>query len=235
MSNEFELSTGAIVDAISPLIAKGRLTGEIYVDGMLVLETDTPSPVTTTSLVYDEYGFSPHNENGCVRIKVIEELLDSWVNSDDEYEREIADTPHPWYGIRVPGREYTAEQGRQLNANAQNLWMIGMGQPVFGKFYVFGDRYKNTQTGETANTLTQAQRYDRAWRLNYDNIEEAIPNHRAIGWGNYMDPNHPNWAEAMKTITETLLKGMKGRPIALRKYANRNPHARLPSFSPRPN
>ena len=110
---------------------------------------------------------------------------------------------------------------------------MGFGKPQFDTFHIYGDRYINKKTGETANTLTRAQRHDRAWKVNYDSAGAAVPNHVAVGWGNYADPNHPNWEMAMAiNAPKEAVYLLTEKAASARKAAGYGDNAFHPGMSP---
>ena len=139
---DFDLSSEEIIDALGPLIDSGRLTGKLFVDDVLVLDSNEQDRTEPDRVTYDEFGFSAHDDYGCVRIKAVDELLRDWMATGDEFEQAAARSTSERFGILVPGREYTDQQLKQVRANNQSQWSFGGAQ--FGQFGIYGGRYYNT-------------------------------------------------------------------------------------------
>jgi len=225
-----DISTGDIIDAISPLIDDGRITGTVRVDGILILNSGNQNVTDLNIVTYDEYGFSDHDQYGCVRIRAIDEYVADWLANGDVFQVEAAEKSSQHYGILVPDREYTDEQRKNVYANNQGLWLMNVGLRL-GQFAMYGDRYYNTRTDETASKLTPEQRYSRQWRRNPNYRGETVANHRSVGWGNAVDPRSPLWKEYMtEKLPAEVIRRMEQAVDVARRRAEDGPNVVRPKF-----
>jgi len=226
-----ELSTGQIIDWMTPLIDEGRITGTIYADGVMVVEQGEAGELTDPK--YDKYGFSAHDEYGCVLIQKVEDLYAGWIESGDTHEKALAmQEKGKYYGLLIPGREYTDEQMEQVHANNQKYWMPYVGL-MFATYNLYGDRYMNKRTGETANAMTAEMQYSRNWMTNPNYMGARVPNHVGVGWGNFVDRRHPDWEKNIANrLPEELIYRSKQGVESARREANRDPGDRGPQPIP---
>lgn len=218
------ITTNEIIEGLAPLIDDGRITGHVLVDGVTVLDDMQQVGTRPAPPQYDEYGFSTPDEFGCVRIKSVDEHFDDWAANGNDIQKSMAERRSEYFGILIPGREYAAGVAELIAENSRSLWQWLGNKPKFAPFAYFNDRYINPETGETAASLTFNQQITRKWRINDDYRGESIPNHTAIGYGNKVRLDNPDWVEYMtvKLPAAIIKRAVEGAEIARRKAENPN-------------
>jgi len=148
-----DFTTEQIRTALMALVDSGRLSGEIYVDGRLIVATTEPNPAQ----IWDDNGFSIATlHNGlCVRSRACEMLLDDLAANGDEFDKAAAAQAPHFFAMMVPGREYTFDQQALLDrSRPETMQMVTgfLGGMSFSKFYpdsVAGDNPHQQQIGMT--------------------------------------------------------------------------------------
>lgn len=230
--NDYDLTTEDIINGLMPLINDDRLTGKLAVDGVLVLDTQAGSIVDPIIPEYDNYGFSlEQSAHGCVRMKPLDERIADWLANGDEFQKAVAESTPQWLGLLIKGREYTDEQVKQISANNQAGFMF-TGGLTMQPFCLFGDLYIHKETGETASRLTPQNRASRMWKRNPNYRGAIVPNHRAIGWGNNVYPDWPDWEEHMTVEFPVAVLAQMDRLADRAREAAGYPNAVHPNVSP---
>ncbi len=236
--SEFELDFDLIVDGLEPLIDSGRLTGKLFVDGVLVLDTEAGSVVDPLPALneYDHYGFSiEQSAYGFVRIKVVDEHIADFLANGDEFQIEIAKRQHQWFGLMVRGRDYTAEETKQMALNSNRMFFIHRDT----NFQIYGMRWLNKVFGNTQDTVSRADRKSGEWIRNPNHKGDIVPNHLSPGrYGNMTFPKHPSWEEYMVEKWPAVLVARMDRLAAKAKETHEwnlaHPNAVRPVFLKRP-
>lgn len=225
-----ELTTGQLIDVMGPFLDDGRITGTVYIDGVMVADTDADSAVDPAGVDWDKYGLGPHDEYGCCQVEAVEELRDKWLESGDKFEQEVAALQAQYYGVPIPGRQYTPEQEMLLNQNVQRLWGwggFGKSKFMFSKFHRFNERFAHKVTLEPKASLTAAERYSKEYTRNPNYVGDSVPNHAGVGRGNWMDPEHPDWENNIAgELAMAIVQKMNEHADRLRRF---NPGAPEPS------
>jgi len=91
-----------------------RLSGKILVDGVLYMDTVAQAATERVVREWDEWGYSSGNDLDCVQIKEVERHKTEWLVSGDEFKIQAAQEQSQFYGIMIPGREYSDENKERL-------------------------------------------------------------------------------------------------------------------------
>jgi len=189
-------STDEVINFLEPLIPD-RLSGKVFVDGVLIADTEAGAVIDQPVAAYDQWGFSSPDEFGCVRIQAVDDEINSWLADSDKFKRQIAAEQAQWFGILHPNHDLPEDVAKRVRQNtAIRAFASGyIDSIVFGNFRFFNPRYINLETGELKEELTIVDRRSRDWSRNRNYQGDAIPNHAAVSWGNFAQPSHPRWAE----------------------------------------
>ncbi len=216
-------TTDEIINALEPIIPD-RISGKVYVDGVLIVDTESQSVVDIPVSSYDEFGFSQPDSFGCVRIEKVDERIAAWLGSDNEFRRKVAQEQSQWFGILLPGWDYDDEVDQRIwrNTAYHAVMSARLGGPVIEGFRFYNSRYVHLETGELKNSLTSADRRTRKWGRNENYQGDIIPNHSSVAWGNLAKPDHPSWATRfVPEVAKDVLDRMRRKAHSLQKQAER--------------
>ncbi len=192
-----DLDFDLIIDGLEVLIDTGRLTGKLYVDDVLVLDTEAGSVVDPIPEInkYDEFNFSiEQSVHGAIRMKPVDELIADWLVNGNEFQIEIAKRQHQWFAFMVKGREYTDEQTKQIANNINRMFFVHRDS----NFQLYGMRWLNKISGALQDTVSRADRASGEWTRNPNYKGDIVPNHLSPGrYGSIPFPTHELWEEYM--------------------------------------
>lgn len=218
------MSPYQIIVALTPLVEAGRLSGQIYVDDVLMLDSEANNAVDPPEAgEYDQYGFSAHDEYGCVRIQGVDIRIAEWLENGDDFQRQVAQSQPQWYGIPIKGRQYDPEVERNLYKNIENwfaLGIIGSNALRIEKFYSLNPRFVNRNTGEVKDDLTNAEWKSKEWGHNPDYFGAVVPNHATVARGNWSNVEHELWeTKVANAVADVVLHEMDQTVSALKRRA----------------
>ncbi len=181
-----ELTTGQVIDALDPYMS--RLSGIVYVDTVLVLDTEADAVVEEESISYDDWGFSDPDKWGCVQNRDLNEAIKDMLENGNEFEQEAARGQSQWLCVIIPNRPYDSDVKRNLYQNMMKAHFI--------------PRDRNTP-------------YTLMWFTDFDEDGKSggvVPNHMTVGRGNFGNPAHSKWESVyVAEMAAFIIKKMKWR------------------------
>ncbi len=193
-----------LTNIIEVIVSSPRLTGELSLDGALVMDTAAQAVVDPESDNFDSMGIGiKMNANGCVQLEAVKNRIAELLASDDPIENKAGAEANQWYGFFVPGHTYTDYQKGQLSKNLETPFAMAIAahRIVYLPFQRFNERFINSTTGEkkddrpTSAELRGDRLGNNRWVRNPEYNAGIVPNALAVSNGNASNPDNPTWSK----------------------------------------
>ncbi len=188
-----EVTMEQILELLEGLIAAGRITvvdNKLFVDDSLVMDPDAANVVVVDVPEYDEYGIaSVANENGGLRLRVVDERIAADLNSSDPILAQVATAFPQFFFINIERGENAQEAWlRNCNINKQSFTAAFLKRYMMSAYRWADVKYINKATGETLEfqgQLTAEQHFSGEWETTpgWYKTQGKLENHYTYSMG----------------------------------------------------
>ena len=116
-----------------------KIVDEFIIEGNRDLESNS---------IYDKNGLSKPTKYGGVRIKKVDELIESWKNSRDPKKRQIGKQQAKYICFDNYQIKKDSMMHYQVKSNQSRLWFVSANGIMLDSFFLMREKYYNRYTGE---------------------------------------------------------------------------------------